>query len=974
MDGISQGLVANLITSGLTNVIKPKIDMISRRKLTGKNITEPDNLIQSISESALDDLHVIIGSMKGNWTKAHSEFIKEIHRTTIPSSMIIQAFHGSEDLGTKDKFTNLFMSFNENREAAEELYEILQKSIVLIVTTENFAEFTNQSLRAIRKDIKNLSFLLSQQDSHTNNDVIKKEDRDKLKEKICSKTYSNYRYLSVETDKGQKRVDLSKLFVSPMITQHTDKRSGDVSISSEYADPYSTLKYPSFKGKVNKSVIVGDPGGGKTTICQYISYDYSKRVINSIKYPDQEVDFAHHKIPVQLVLRTVFKSKSYEKYGFRKSILDEINKIIGSGGEFDKIISRFLEEGIFIIIFDGLDEIISISNRRDIVSEIEKFSNAFPLTKIIVTSRIVGYNDAPLNEDFDLFRIERLDEDGVRDYVNKFMKVVAKEKAEDAKANADLFVNQTQKNAYDLRQNPLMLGLMSWIFWQKKSIPQNRPQIYEECASLMFEKWDSRRDIKAIDNLDFDLIELFSFIAYEIFGEIEKEDGVSEKWINDKCFEFFLKWYESRPQAKERAIQVSAFICGRAWLMSKFGPDSYRFSHRTFLEYFFANELVSRYETISEIEKIISDNIDKSNWSVVSHLALQQKTWRKSNLVEEIFSTIDKKIKNKRISVKKRQSKIRFAAKTTEYLRGPERAYREYINTIIIQSMLEKNTDLLFDVVSSISEHSRDREAIVYSEVIKSIDNYILEKDYKSFNSFVVMMQDEQSLLWPEGGRRSTIRLFQSQRVGISISFDDFKANVLANAQEDFNWAISYISVYRDNLQELYKKYGYKLFAKKEYIDHALSGCSIFDSMILGHWKANKKQLNRYFPIVETRNKYLESDAFSELLAPCMENKEDFFVLGRIESVILVSFVKTMLDDEDWCSKSGIDQAELDIIRFAFISALYVEADENSIKVFHRGTGLRRKIRSLIEKGTKNPLLKRILESGEIQHHLSKLE
>ena len=72
-----------------------------------------------------------------------------------------------------------------------------------------------------------------------------------------------------------------------------------------------------------------------------------------------------------------------------------------------------------------------------------------------------------------------------------------------------------------------MLGLMVYLFIYRGDVPSNRPEIYKECATLMFEKWDQRREIIFNIPVDFDLLDLFSYLASKIFGSADTEDGVS---------------------------------------------------------------------------------------------------------------------------------------------------------------------------------------------------------------------------------------------------------------------------------------------------------------------------------------------------------------------------------------------------------------------------------------------------------------
>lgn len=68
-----------------------------------------------------------------------------------------------------------------------------------------------------------------------------------------------------------------------------------------------------------------------------------------------------------------------------------------------------------MVIFDGLDELIDISLRRDVVQAVEGFAYRYPTVQIIVTSRRIGYEDAPLDPDlFPVAQLMELDDGRVR--------------------------------------------------------------------------------------------------------------------------------------------------------------------------------------------------------------------------------------------------------------------------------------------------------------------------------------------------------------------------------------------------------------------------------------------------------------------------------------------------------------------------------------------------------------------------------
>src|SRR3546814_5463137 len=60
--------------------------------------------------------------------------------------------------------------------------------------------------------------------------------------------------------------------------------------------------------------------------------------------------------------------------------------------------------------------------------------------------------------------------------------LISNDSKEEANKNTDVFIQQTERNASDLRRNPLLLGLMAWLFSARGNVPENLPEIYSECA------------------------------------------------------------------------------------------------------------------------------------------------------------------------------------------------------------------------------------------------------------------------------------------------------------------------------------------------------------------------------------------------------------------------------------------------------------------------------------------------------------
>src|SRR5205823_13729081 len=80
-----------------------------------------------------------------------------------------------------------------------------------------------------------------------------------------------------------------------------------------------------------------------------------------------------------------------------------------------------LLNGRAIVIFDGLDELLDTSYRLEISSDVESFCNLYPSVPVLVTSREVGYEQAPLDEErFEVFHLAPFDNEQVHEYINKW--------------------------------------------------------------------------------------------------------------------------------------------------------------------------------------------------------------------------------------------------------------------------------------------------------------------------------------------------------------------------------------------------------------------------------------------------------------------------------------------------------------------------------------------------------------------------
>jgi hypothetical protein len=279
------------------------------------------------------------------------------------------------------------------------------------------------------------------------------------------------------------------------------------------------------------------------------------------------------------------------------------------------------------VIFDGLDELLDTSQRRGISDRIERFCAEYPLAPVLVTSRVVGYEQARLDiSQFVTFRLGSFGPCQVREYASKWF-ALDEEAHPDA---ADAFAAESE-TIPDLRSNPLLLSLLCILYRGAGSLPRNRSQIYEQCANLLYRRWDAQRRIHFELRSDHLLEPTIRHLAWWLFTGRNSDESVTEHELVLVTAEFLHgRGVETANEAAAIARDFVAFCRGRMWVFTDVGTTRsgerlYSFTHRTFLEYFAAAHLAFDSDSPEELARILTPRLEKDEWPVVAELALQIK-------------------------------------------------------------------------------------------------------------------------------------------------------------------------------------------------------------------------------------------------------------------------------------------------------------------------------------------------------------
>ncbi|GAA2341067.1 NACHT domain-containing protein [Dactylosporangium salmoneum] len=414
-----------------------------------------------------------------------------------------------------------------------------------------------------------------------------------------------------------RSVEWEQLYVTPTLrTQFDAERPMDIA---------------ELVGTGNRYVVLGDPGAGKSTLAAKLVHDISTSGTGEI-------------VPFLMTLRN--HSARFESGG--RPLVEHL--VAACADPYNVAMTAeaaeyFLLNGQAAVVLDGLDELTELSLRSRVIHLIEGFATAYPLVPIVVTSRRIGYTQATAMSDalpggrapvepsatalderlFSKLFIESFSPAQVTAYSRNWFALDEGHLPAERTRLCEAFLRESESIA-DLRRNPLLLALLCAMYGASQFIPRNRAQVYERCALMVFERWDSIRGIRLPLEFHGHVRGAIQLLAWRMF-----ENGGRTELPARTVLKILVNFLRDRGYDEYEASRVGdsflAFCAGRAWVLREVGTTDaepmYGFAHRTFLEFFAAEYVVRHYELPEHVWKVIGPNLSLGKWDIVGQLALQ---------------------------------------------------------------------------------------------------------------------------------------------------------------------------------------------------------------------------------------------------------------------------------------------------------------------------------------------------------------
>lgn len=341
---------------------------------------------------------------------------------------------------------------------------------------------------------------------------------------------------------------------------------------------------------VRRCVLIGGPGMGKSTLLKKLARVYAMEAF-----------------PVLLFSAKIL-AKRIQTTGcsFEEGIV-----ALGTDGFGLPLTKQVLSSASqWIVLCDALDE---AENAQEIVCDgLLKFSAGHPMSRIVVTTRPIGYSSALLRA-WRHYELQPLDSNDVERHAERLVRVAITNPDEQEKAVSFSKVQfDRNKNARIAARSPLILGLISALAIQGVPFGDTKVQLYER----LFSQMESAQDHFSLDGgLSSSILAAYlDILAWEILHN----PTATVSSLNVQCGAYLAEAL-SEPLLKARAMAEKCFShwerVGMVEKVSHAGTEVATFIHKTFSEYAAARHLSKMPKDAAR--GAINEHIDDKAWSEV---------------------------------------------------------------------------------------------------------------------------------------------------------------------------------------------------------------------------------------------------------------------------------------------------------------------------------------------------------------------
>ena len=305
------------------------------------------------------------------------------------------------------------------------------------------------------------------------------------------------------------------------------------------------ILHPKVQSEIERMLLEGGPGQGKSTIAQYICQVHRARLLNKstdIALLPQNIKNTPVRLPFKIDLRDISNwvekknpyqgilSQEYFESIWKNSLESFLIGHIFYHSKLEEFTSTdfiaICKLSPILFVFDGFDEIASIKVRSEVIEFINKgITRIAANTKsmqVLITSRPAAFSDTVgfSIDNYPHFELTDITLPIINDYVEKWIKA-SKLDNRDASELRKLIKDKLEMpHLKDLAKSPMQLAIfISLLRTKGQSLPNKRTALYDSYIELFFDR-ESEKSKLIRDKRDL-IIAIHQYLAWILHSEAE---------------------------------------------------------------------------------------------------------------------------------------------------------------------------------------------------------------------------------------------------------------------------------------------------------------------------------------------------------------------------------------------------------------------------------------------------------------------
>lgn len=395
-------------------------------------------------------------------------------------------------------------------------------------------------------------------------------------------------------------------------------------------------------------VLLGDPGGGKSTLTRRLAGVLAGQVLTTRDTDEEQwlVELTHlwgrWLLPVRIVLSRWAQHLAPGAQGTADDLIDECVRLLSQTAEVrglkEHLMTRLAADPpTVLILLDGLDEVADEARRATLLKAVKHFSERYRTVPLLITCRIrpwQAWTSAGLALPLPVFTIDKLTQTAITAFVERWHaeliwsgRYPPSAAAQAQRRLLGAIANRQRKELAEMAGTPLLLTMMVRVNYER-GLPDSRAELYEVYLRQLLWEWErqklddqgqptSLQILLAQGNVDETSLERkLSHLAYEVHGSGKTQDTVdiARSTVRDALEAI----HPGRDEAKAAwAVAMLRLLDDRSGLIQSLDGATYQFSHRTFQEF-----LAARWLATGDFRKKYREKIDQEGWREAIALAL----------------------------------------------------------------------------------------------------------------------------------------------------------------------------------------------------------------------------------------------------------------------------------------------------------------------------------------------------------------